>query len=90
MIFVEVSQLEIKSGRVSSRNAENGLVRQSQPLSLTVLMKFTSPSWRFASAHVGSEFFRIITASITISTFGGGWVKDFISARSFLFKVSSA
>lgn len=57
---------------------------------LTVLMKFTSLSWRFASPHVGSEFFKIITASITISTFGGGRVKDLISAKSFLLKASNA
>lgn len=57
---------------------------------VTVARKFTSASWRFDSAQLGSEFFRIITASITISTFGGGRVKDRISDISFLLNASSA
>lgn len=36
MIFVEVSQLEIKSGRVSSRNPENGLARSEWSLAAIV------------------------------------------------------
>jgi hypothetical protein len=53
-------------------------------------MKLTSPNCRLDSAHVGSEAFNIITASITISTLAGGLVNDLISVKSFLFKASKA